>query len=210
MTLEPRDASSLDYITLWDEGCVKTRRNQLVQGLISKLALEQTHREALQARKEFRTYEGFKLPKGKNLEETFGEQARKEAEKILEQERKNYIDARAERDKSLIVEIARKMRFSTWIVNEKGDPEKLKVIVEHVTKKNHKGDSITRDVQYVADHDFDRLRQINSLLDRLLQLRPYFPYYPEEIQKLYEEALELGTLEYVRKEKKKKTEKVKT
>ena len=200
MSLEPREANSLDYILCFDEGCRKTRLNELIQGFIAKLAQEQTRKEALQARKEFRTFEGFKLPKGKNISEVYGDKARKLAEKVLEQERHNFVDGRAEKDQNVIAEIKRKLQFMVWTIDEEGKPEKFKMIVERVTEPNYRGDYVTHDIQYVGDHDKERLQQINMLRNRLEQIRPLVPYFSKDIQKLWHEAMDLATLEYMRKE----------
>lgn len=153
---------------------------------------------AMKARKAFKPVPTFELPKGKNIREVYGEKARKKAEKVLEQERKNYVDARAEKDKNVMAEIKKKLWFMVWAVNEEGQPEKLKIITEREVRPTDQGG--THDIQYVADHDFDRLRQIIMLKNRLEQFRPYVPYYPKEIKKLYEETVDLATLEYVHKE----------
>jgi len=200
LSLEPRDSASLDYVKLWDSGCVKTRLEELTRAFIQKFTHAEVEKIARKARKAFKPVPAFELPKGKNLREVYGEKAKKKAEKVLEQERQNYVDARAEKDKNVIAEVKRKLRFMVWSVNEEGQPEKLKVIVERVTTPNYRGDYHTHDIQYVGDHDKERLRQINTQKHRLEQLRTYAPYYSKEIKKLYEEAEELATLEDVRKE----------
>lgn len=211
--IQPRDGATLDYLMVFDEGCVQTRRNELIRELMPKL--EHEFREKLRA-KHFKEQikQGKPLPPPKQpifsqgeKVERFGEKARKLADEIIEQERQNYVDARAERDKHLIVEIHRKLRFLVWTVDEDGKPIKLKVIVETVTEPDHRGDYHTHDIQYVGDHDRERLRQINSLTYRLGQLRPYFPYYSAEIKILYKETANLGTLEVVRKKVEKEAKK---
>ena len=201
MSLKPRDSASLDYTKCFDNGCVKTRLNELIRGFIAKLALEQTHREALKAKKQFKTYEGFKLPKGKNIEERFGEKARKMAEKVLEEEKKNYADSRAEKDKNIIEEIKRKLAFLVWTFDEEGKPTKLKVTVERVTSPTDQGG--VHDIMYCGvrgQEGFTRFRQIIMLRNRLEEIRALVPFFKKDIQKLYQEAIDLASLEYVRKE----------
>jgi hypothetical protein len=198
--LQPRGASSLDYIQCFDEGCVKTRRNELIEGFIAELAHDDMLKTADKARRAFKPVQGFELPKDKNISEVYGDKARKLAEKVLEQERQNYVDGRAEKDQKVIEEIKRKLRFMVWTVNEEGQLEKLKIFVERVTEPNYRGDYHTHDIQYVGDRDKERLRQISMLRDRLERFRAYVPYYSEEIKKLYEEAMDLASLEVVRKE----------
>lgn len=209
MSPEPRDGATLDYIQLWDHGCIRTRLNQLTQEIMSKL--EHEFRENIRAKhfkEQIKQGKPLPLPKqpvfsqGEKVER-FGAKARKLAEKILEQERQNYVDFRSERDKPLIIEIHRKLRFLVWTVDEKGKPAKLQIIIERVVRPSDQGG--THDVQYVGDHDKERLRQINAMMQRLEQLSPYVPYYSKEIKKLYNEALYLGTLDVIRKEKESKS-----
>ncbi len=204
----PRSASSLDHVRLWDEGCVNTRLKELKALFMTKLEfdeqakLRQEHfRKMLKLKKPLPRPQSRELSQGEK-EERYGEKASELANEVFEQERQNYIDARSERDKNVIAEIARKLRFLVWTVDEEGKPTKLKVIVERVVRPSDQGG--TQDIQYVGDRDFERLHQINALKLRLEQLRTYLPYYSEEIKKLHEEAVDLATLEYERKEEKAK------
>lgn len=199
MSLQPRDAGSLDYGTVFDEGITRTRLNELTQAFMAKLMKEDMEKMTDKARRAFKPVPRFQLPQDKNIEEVYGERARKLAEKIIEQERQNYVDARAERDKTLLVEIKRKLRSIVWTVDDKGKATKLKRIVERVAKGNRG----ICEVHYVGDHDFERLNQINRLKGRLNQLSSFIPYYPEEIKKLYNEARAVASLEYEYKKKEK-------
>lgn len=200
MSLEPRGASSLDHTKCWDSGFVKTRLEELTRLFIAKFTHDDLLKMAMKAKRSFKPVPMYHPENPHYGRETFSEKARKKAEKVLEQERQNYVDGRAEKDKTVIVEIARKLRFMVWSVNEEGQPEKLKIIVERGSSPHPKGGVIIHDVMYVADHDFVRFRQIIMLKNRLEQLRTYAPYYSKEIKKLYEEAMDLATLEVVRKE----------
>ena len=201
MSLEPREGKNLDML-IFDQGCNKTRLNDLTQRFIAKLQHDDLLKMADKARRDFKPIPMFELPKDKNIEQVYGAKARKLSEKVLEQERQNYVDARAEKDKNLIIEIIRKLRFYVWTVNEKGEPQKLKLIVERVVRPTDQGG--IHDIQYVGDHDFERLRQINAMKNRLGQLSLFVPYYSEEVKKLYDEARELSDLEYFYKENKEK------
>lgn len=196
MSLQPRKGRTLDTL-IFDEGCAKTRVNELTQLFISKLQHDDLLKMVDKARRAFKPIPTFKLPEGKNREEVYGERARKLAEKVVEQERQNYVDARAEKDKDMIVEITRMLRFMVWTVDEKGKPTKLKLIVERIVRPTDQGG--THDIQYVGDHDFGRLHKISSLKKRLWQLKQFVPYYSKEIKKLYNEATYMGSLEYFHK-----------
>jgi hypothetical protein len=199
--LTPRDSGSLDYIQVFDEGCLNTRKNKLIQEFISELQHEDMLKMADKARREFKPIPMFKLPDNKNATEVYGEKAKKLAEEVIEQERQNYVDARTEKDREKLEAIIKRLKFLVFAVNEEGKPEKLKVFVEQVTKTNYRGDWITQDIQYVGDHDTKRLAQISDLKGMLFQLKDFVPYYPETVKRLYEEAINLATLEVIRKEK---------
>jgi hypothetical protein len=135
---------------------------------------------------------------------TFLEQAKTNAQETFEQERKNYVSAREQQDMMMIIEIGKKSRWLVWVVDEEGKPTKLKIIEEAGFYKipigREAGQLMPCTLQYVGDHDTKRLEQIRTLQSRLLELRDFVPYYSEEIQNLYAEALDLATLETVRKE----------
>ena len=197
MSLKPRDSASLDYAKCYDSGLIKTRRGQLIRGFMTQLELEDQQKarekhfkKELRLKKPLPTQHWTPLSQGERNDRYF-EKAKKMAEKVLEQEKQNYVDARAERDKNIIEEIKRKLRFLVWTVDEEGKPMKIKVIEERLPNKT---------IQYVGEHNFERLHQINMLRNRLEQIRPLVPNLKKDIQKLYEEALDLACLEYVRKE----------
>ena len=201
----PRDGSTLDYIRLWDQGCVKTTLNERKAIFMHKLEVDEKaelrakhFKKQLKLGKPLPPLPPVSLAQGEK-EKRYGEKARKLAEKILEQERQNYVDFRQERDKNLIIEILRKLRFLTWTVDAEGKPTKVKIIMDRVTEPDHGGNWRAHDIHYIGDRTSNRLNQINSLKNRLAQLRAYAPYYSPQIRILYEEAVAMGSLEYVHK-----------
>jgi hypothetical protein len=203
--LTPRGSESLDYVQTFDEGCLKTRCNELIQGFISKLEKEEhdklreeEYRKALEEKKPPKPFHWRELSQGEKTERYF-EKAEELAEKVIEQERQNYVDARTERDKKQLEAIMKRLRFLVFTVDEEEKPYKLKIIYEHILKRNSRGDWHKKTIQYVGDHDEERLHQINTMKNKLRELKDFVPYYPEEVKELYEEASELATLEVVRK-----------
>ena len=190
---------SLGCVELWDPRRYQTRHEELTQAFLAQLINEDMQREALEAKKRFEPVTPYHFENPYYGREKFIDQAKKLAEETIEQERKIYVDSRAERDKAMITEIARQLRFFVYGVNEKGEAEKLKIFVERVTEPNHRGDYETHDIMYVGDRDFQRLNQINALKQRLGELSDFYPYYDEEVKALYDQAAELGSLEVVRK-----------
>jgi hypothetical protein len=195
-SLKPRTGASLDYFRCFDEGCVKTRRNDLIRGFIAQLERADMLKMADKARRAFKPIPMFKLPEDKNRWETYGEKATKLAEAVIEQEKQNYVDARVERDIELIKSVAKRLQYQVWIV-EDGKPVKLKMGIEKANVSDHKGGWTRQDVLYVGDHDTESLQQIFRLKHQLTKLKDFVPYYPDEVKEIYEEALSLADLEVV-------------
>lgn len=201
MSLQPRGAESLDEVAIFNEGNVRRRVNDLTRRFMAKLEHDdmlKTHDaefiKAIKEKRRPRTDVWIATKCGSEREERYGKKARKLSLDILEQERQNYVDARAERDKTMISEIGKKLNAMVWTVDAEGKATKLKRIVERVPTES--GKSGFRDVHYVGEHDFERLHQINRLKRKLWELRRCVPYYSKEIQKLYTEAMQISRLEY--------------
>ena len=138
------------------------------------------------------------------LSEKFGEQARKEALKILEIERKAYVEFKSPYIKNMLEQVIKRLRNLVYGV-DKGKPFKLQIIIEKVQIVGSvgQGSPSMRDDVYVLDHDYERLNQIALVRGRVAEFEDYFPYMNEELTALYQQASSLGSLEYVRKEEKK-------
>jgi len=193
-SLKPRDGADLDYFRVFDEGVVTATRNALTEGFIVQLERADMLKMVDKARRAFKPIPTFKLPEGKNRWETYGEKATKLAEEVLTQEKQNYVDARANQDLGLIKATAKRLQYLVWIV-EDGKPVKLKINIEKRSVGDHKGGHNLQDVMYVGDHDTERLEQIFNVKHQLTKLKEFVPYYPDEVKKIYEEALSLGSLE---------------
>ena len=209
--IKPREGETLSYLQLWDSGVVKTRLKSLTQAFMTHLEFEEKNKlrdahfkKAIKAKKAPKPLSWKALSQGERHDRYF-EKAEKLAEKVLEKERQNYVDFRANRDKASITELIKRLRFLVWTVNEKGKPEKLKMIVEREVRPTDQGG--TRTLMYVGERFPDgerRLHQIYVMKNRLGELREYVPYYPKDVRKLYNEAVKISTLEYARKEPEKK------
>jgi hypothetical protein len=208
----PRNANSLDPVELWEEHHVRRRMNELTEAYLAELIDADMVDESREAKKAFLQwkhgdppvdpaprYHGENPNYGRNK---FLETAKKSAQETFEAERKNYVSAREQQDKAMIIEITKKLRF--YLVDDEGKPTKLKIIEEAgfytIPIGREAGAMMPCTIQYVGgDHDTKRLEQIRSLQSRLLELKDFVAYYSEEIQNLYAESLDLATLEIVRK-----------
>jgi hypothetical protein len=199
----PRNANSLDSVQLWESNHVRRRKEELIEAHLTELIDADVQKEGLEARKRFETplpYHGDDPNYGRR---TFIEQAKKSAEETFEAERKNYVSAREEQDKAMIIEIGKKLRYLVYVVDEEGKPQKLKIIQEAGYYLIHEGleagQSRPSMIQYVGDHDAERREQIRSLENRLLELRDFVPYYSDDTKKFYVDALDLANLEIISK-----------
>lgn len=191
MSLKPRSLSSLDYTQLFDEGCVRTYKNRLIQHRISELAQEQTRKEALQARKEFRTYEGFKLPKGKNLKDLFGEQAETEADEIIEQERHIFAESKEAWLLKLLKRARNSLKMWMLLVDEEGNIVKPTFVNRVIDSEDGIRRQIYADV--FGEKDPDRITIVNSLKGKVANVSYLIPYSSDEVKALYAEVNKLAT-----------------
>jgi len=204
MTIEPRPPENLSHTYLFDEGCVKTWLTETTNKLISLYAMDDMEKMVDEQRRAIKTVTQYPLNEI-DVREKFGEQARKEALKILEEERKNYVEFKSPYIKNVLEQVIKRLRNLVYAVDEKGKPFKLQIIIEKVpfSGKGGEGSPSMRDDTYVLDHDYQRLEQIALVRGRLAELTDYVAYFNEELSELWKEASSLGSLEYVRKEEKK-------
>jgi len=198
MTIQPRDPRSLSHVPLFDEGCVRSRLQELTSALISEFATEEMRKIADTAKRSFQP-----IPvcdwHPVELEQKYGEQAQSEAKKVLEQERQAYVDYIADYIKQNLTQIISRLRYLVWTVDENEKPCKLQHIIAKEMAADIRGNWDYREVEYVANHDVERLQQIRFMSHRLTAFRDYVPYFNKELKKLWQETTELTTLETVKK-----------
>jgi hypothetical protein len=189
----------LDYVQLWEPNHIRRRKEELVEAHLTELIDADVQREGLEARKRFETplpYHGDDPNYGRR---SFIEQAKKNAEETFEAERKNYVSAREEKDSAMILEIQRKLKYYVLELDQAGNPTKLKITQEAGHYRTPRGVMMPCTLQYIEGHDPLTLEQITALRNRLLELKDFTSYYSDQTKKLYEDALDLATLEVVSK-----------
>jgi len=198
MSTQPRQPHELNHVRIFDEGAVKSRLNDLTAIFVSELATEEMRKINDKAKRQFKTPPvcDWSL---QQMVDKYEEQAQKEAQKVLEQERLFYVDSISENIKRTLTQIAKQLRFMVWSVDENEKPYKLQIIVEKAMKPDYRGNWDFCDTQYVGEHDFERLRQIGLVSARLDEFRDYAPYFNEDLKKLWSDAHDLAHLETVRK-----------
>jgi hypothetical protein len=149
MSINVRKPETLDHTRLFDEGCVKSRLDELTKAFIAKFAHDEMLKMADKAKRAFKPIPMYPQYSESALMEKFGEQARKQALKILEQERQEYVNYHSERIKAILNKIIKRLRFLVYAIDEKGKPTKLKVIIEKVTEPDFMGKYRTHEIMYV-------------------------------------------------------------
>ena len=195
---EPRDPRSLDHIRIFDEGCVRSRLQELTLLFISQHATEKMRKVTDQAKRKFQP-----LPvcdwSHSVLEEEYGEKALKEAQEVLETERRSYVDLMTPNIQRDLTRLIKQLRYLVYAVDEGGKPYKLQHIVETAVTPDHQGNWDLRETAYVGEHDTERFHSIRLLNHRLAEFRHFVPYFNDELKGLWSTANDLATLEIVHK-----------
>lgn len=190
MSIKPRSVPSLDYVKLFDSGCVKTRLDELTRGFMAKLIHDDMLKMADKARRSFKPVPMYN-PGGINLSEKFGKKAREEAKKILELEREAFVKSREEKLFNKLTFIRDKLRAYMFSVDEEGKVVKATFVsrVVHGAHSYHENYASF----FGTDKDRDRMKVINDLNRSLSQDAYMIPYSSEEIKALWKEIGKLIT-----------------
>ena len=189
--LQPRSISSLDYSRLFDEGCVKTRLNQLTQRFIAKFEHDDMLKIADKARRAFKPIPTYKHPIGKKREQMH-KRARKEAEKVLELERKAFVKSRERGLFNRLTVIGTRLRMLMFALDETGKFVKGTFVsrVVHTGGHSYHQNYVTF---FGTDQDAERMRSINQLKQVLRRDKYMLPYVSPEIKTLWDEIGEIIT-----------------
>jgi len=190
---------------IFDEGCVKSWLTETTNKLISLYAMEETQKMADEQRRAFKPivgdprYSDFTF-----ISEKFGEKARQEALKILEAERKAFVEARAESIKNTLTIVIRQLKFLVFTDKGKGKIYIRKVPIEGKVGQNAPSE---REVSYFESYPegIEHLERIGRVLNCFAELNDYVPYMNEELTALYQQARDLASLERVWEKKDAKT-----
>lgn len=136
------------------------------------------------------------------LQEKFGDKARKKAFKVLEQERQNYVDAKSDYITNNLKLIIPQLKFLVFVIDEEGKARKGKIYFEKISKRDPSGNWRLVDVGYFENlqQGVERLAQIGLLRNKLGVFKDYVPYMDKATLALWREAQDLASLEMVRVE----------
>lgn len=203
MNIEPRNGFELSPNAVFDEGCAETRLKELTLLFITKFATEDMEKIADEARRAFKPIPPYEHGGDSTfLYEKFGEQARKEALKILEAERKAVVEYRAESIKNTLNIIIRQLRFLVFTEHGKGKIYIRKVPIEGKVGQNAPSE---REVEYFESYPegVEHLERIWRVRNCFTPLNDFVPYMSVELRELWMQARALANLETVREWEKK-------
>lgn len=197
---DERSGDSIEGMTVFEEGCAKSRVNELVE----RFAFEMAHEE----KRELARAERLKgeippsYPYSNEIMQRFGEKARTKALEILEKERFACIEYRTPYLTMVLKDVRRRLRSLVFDSNGK----KHKIFFEKVPVEGSVAidNPSMRDVRFVGDHDFERLNQIEFLKVRFSEFEQYARYMNPELLSLYREVVDLSTFEMGTEEELKK------
>ena len=208
MSIEARAGESLTHTEVFSSGCVKTRLDRLYKLFIAKWQHEERQKIVDKAKRSFKP-----IPQDTShftqLEEKFGDKARKKAFEVLEQERQNYVDWKSDYIIKTLKLIIPHLKFLVYVPDEEGKPRKAKIYIQKMTKSDGRGQARICDVCYLESfpQGIERLAQIGPLRNKLRDFKEYVPYMSNDTFELYCEAQDLAILEMVRVEPEKETPK---
>jgi hypothetical protein len=190
--IPPQD--NLDPTIVFDKGCVESRLKQLTQLIIQQLVNEDLQAWVLEHRKAFKNVPPYPL-EDNQIQAKFYKEARAEAERILEVERKHAVKNREDHVRNTLNNVIRQLEF--LVFTPQGT--KGKIYTERKLVRDPRTHSFEeRDVQYFETPEGEeRVAQISRVGVLMSGFDDYFPYLPKELQDLYTKASNLGNLERV-------------
>jgi len=195
-------SGDLSPSVVFDEGCRESRIRELTDKIVNYILLQRELKAwALEHKKRFETIPPYRL------EENYArlyEEAHKEAERIVEQEKKNVVLARTIYIRNTLNLIIRRLRFLTFTEHGKG-----KVYIEKKFVHADRGSGYDeRDIPYFEKwpDGEQRFQQINAAISRVSEFRDYVEYFSDELTALWKEFSELESFEFIRVDGHEKTE----
>ena len=198
---KPKDPDSLDPIRLFDKDCVRSRLLELKKAFIAEYLDKEMKTIVDKAKRNFEPIPVFNW-NSTEVELKYGKRAEEDALKVLETERKSYVDFTSETIRRDLNRITKRAHWLVMMVDpETGQLCKVKHIIEKKAMPDGGGTYWTlKEVDYCGDGDQERFNQIRLLNHELAKFRDLVPYMNDELKKLWENAIDLVTLEIVRKE----------
>ena len=199
--IEPA-SGDLSPSVVFDEGCRESRIRELTDKILYCILQQREEKAwALEHKKRFENIPTYPL------QENYArlcEEAHKEAVRIVEQERKNVVEARTNYIKTTLNLTIRNLRLLTYTKDGKG-----KVFIEKKLVPAYRGSGYDeREIPYFEKwpEGEQRFQQINQAISRVSEFRDYVEYFSDELKALWKEFSELESFEFIRVDGHEKTE----
>lgn len=195
--IEPATPSPTE---VFEKGCYESRLRELTNKIIEYVLKPQEMKAWVRKYREaFETPPPFPVDFQEQIYAKFYEQARKEAERIIEKERQNVVDERTDYIRNTLNLTIRRLRFLMFTEHGKG-----KIFIEKKLVHAAKGSGYDeQEIAYFEKYPEgeQRFQQINASISRMSEFRDYLPYFSGELTALWKEFSELESFEFVRVEK---------
>jgi hypothetical protein len=192
MSFHIQPQHDLDPTVVFDKGCAESHLKQLTQAIIEQLKWIDINNRVLEDRKAFKTPSIYPLTETE-VYEKFHIEAQAEAEAILEVERKEVVENRANHVKNTLNNAVKTLQFLVY--TSKGT--KGKVYMERkLVRDPRTGSFEERDVQYFESYPEgeEKFVQICNA-SRHCGFGDYVPYMSEELKALWVKYSDLASLE---------------
>jgi len=197
----------LDPSVVFDKGCAESHLKQLTQAIIEQLKWIDINNRVLEDKKAFKTPSVYPFSETE-IYEKFHKEAQAEAEAILEVERKETVENRANHIKNCLKNAIKTLQFLVY--TSKGT--KGKIYTERkLVRDPRTGSFEERDVAYFESYP-EGVEKLSQISNATLHcgFSDYVPYMNEEVKALWLKCGDLQSLECVVVVKDAKTEKAKS
>ena len=193
--IEPRSGENLSPTAVFDGQCAESRLEELTKQIMQIFVHEDLENFAMEHKKAFKPIPLYPLNEAE-INEKFYEKARKEAERILSQERRNVVEQRSQYIKNTLNIIIRQLRLLVFTEHGKG---KIYLKKEPISGQCHPNNPSEREIFYFETYPegIERYNQIMQQKGRLNEFEDYFAYMTQDLIELYQQASALAELEFV-------------
>ena len=187
---------NIDPTRVFDKGCYESRVRELSNLILEQLVSEDVKKFAKECRQSGEVVTPYPLNEIE-IRAKFGETAKTEALRIVEEERRLCVAERADYIKNTLKIVIKRLRF--LVFTDKGTKGKI-IIEDNKSIRDidgtgfHKG-SLT--YFETLDGGVERLQQIGGVTSKLSEFVDYLPYMTDDLLALYTEAQDLANLETV-------------
>lgn len=174
--MNARDGSTISPLEVFDAGCAESRVRELTGHIIEEYVAVDLKRHAMEYKRNFEPVPPYPLDNNQIFEK-FGNMARQEAIKILEQEKKNVVDARTPHILLVLKTYIKQLRF---VLLDDGKP--FKTYQEESWRPDDTGS------RQKVSTSYSRIQIIRRWRGNLAGYSDFRPYLNPEVEALWKES----------------------